>query len=507
MECELCKSKLKKQDRLCNDCKFNDEITVSKTNAKKTYKLSDDDLDTINKNIHYFEFRTGYGYGTRYLISELEKWIETDSGCLMTDKKYTYLVKIRKDRTEKENLLQIKENNKKIIKEFLLDSINKSGEDDLVIEKKYVIENDFLIDLDSFITDNVNIINVCKKLVNIVEKKACKLNIVNDRLKMHYEKSYNKHMKFINQCLQSYTNCINSVNEHQLQSMLTLLIKDLDGKMQIDIQIKRTNKLERLIKKENKQLCKNIHFYEYVRSDKRYKQYVEKNILPKNSTIDDLVQKINKSVKNKIEKDNRKHEIYVAIISDIDDKYIAHIITQKENEEYISYIKSHTVYKEYINKNKGELDNVILLLTREINKLCEIDIKKNILKQNVTRLNIALYQSFDDNSYKQDTICRSYIDGNVDIQTTLDLLQTKYGVKRVKHVKRARSKYVDNDDSDGDDIAEITKIIEEFDNDHNNQEKIINGYHSQALIFLNEQCKLRGYKYKRVHAEQVLITK
>lgn len=469
MDCKNCKIKLLKHDRLCNQCKFDDGVTISKTNAKKIYKLSDDDL--MMTDIYQFEFRTQHGYGVRYLKSELEKWIENDSNLSLKDKRYLALIKSRQDGVKKQNEQQIKINNKMIIKELLIDVINKLCQDDSMDEMKYVITNDFYIDLDDFITDKMNVVVVCNELVHIVGERAKSLRKVNDLLKKHYKRAYNKHIKLIDQCSIAYKKCMYDADRNQ---NIKVLIKELDQIMKVDLGIKRANKLEKLIKSENKQHCKDHLFYEFIRTDKRYKQYVDKNVLPNNATLDDLVQKINKSVKNKIEKNKRKTEID-NIISTFDEKYVSHLAT-------------HKIYKEYVNKNKGVLNEVIDFFIEEINNLYTIDNRKNILKQNIADQNIGFYESSND-SYVE-----NYINGAVDLQTTLALLLAKYGLMRVgtNDIKI--------------EIADMTKVIEEFD-ESNEKERVINNYYGEALTFLNKHCRLKGYRYKRLDTYHVSIKK
>lgn len=78
MKCLNCDDMIAKNEKLCSDWKFNDGVTISKTNVKKQYKLSDIDISNPDfYNICYFTFRIKHGgrrdLGTRYLIKDIEK--------------------------------------------------------------------------------------------------------------------------------------------------------------------------------------------------------------------------------------------------------------------------------------------------------------------------------------------------------------------------------------------------------------------------------------------------
>lgn len=478
MNCEHCEARLLKQGKFCDKCKFNDDITISQTNAKKTYKLTDDDFTSIIDDVYRFEFRTSYGYGTRYLISELEKWIKNDSECSLKDRRYAALFTIQKSRLNTQGELQRSLSNKMVLKELLIDAISKSCQVEFMDEMKYLIDNDYYIRLNDYLDDNTNIVNTCNELVPVIESRAKALRKVNNTLKSHYKQSYNKRIKFMNDRSWEYRACMIKVELNQKMNV-DKLIEELNLNVENNAKIERADKLEKLLKEENILHQENGEFYEFIRNDKRYKQYVDNNTLPKNATLDVLVKKISKSVVNKNNKNKRKVELYHRVSTNINiySKYLSDITTNK-------------IYEDYINKGKEKIDVVINLLIEENNKLRDRDDRKNTLETNIINHKIAFNHSY----YDDDIICKKYIDDDVDLETTLELLKEKYGLIRIR-----------TNDNDKE-IADMKEIIKKFD-ESDAKERIINNFYGDALTFLSKHCRENNYKYNRLDKNSVQIKK
>ena len=457
-----------KKEKLCPDCKFNDNVTISKTNVKKQYKLTDYDIsDPDFHNICYFSFRIQHGcrssrgLGTRYLIKDIEKLVENLSGCSISDKRYVALTKVQDIRREEHNKLIMIENNKNVAKELLKTMIEKSNQTNLTDQMNFLIDNDFYIDLDYLITEKMDIIEICKKLMIDIEKKARSIYEINKLLKVHYKRQYDKYMKTMRKNSVIYKECIKfcselfSDNTHNKISIddqkikLNKLIDELERDFSSEQKYNRSNKIEKLLKRQNKDICNNEDFYLLIRTNTKYKQYVDESLDSSSQlTLDQLVEKIGKSVRKKIEKNDRKNKL--------DDQIDQ--IDQKIDNEYVSAIKNMNIYKNYVNKNEGEIDNVVNELVAEFVKL-----KQN--KQNKQRL-----------------------------------------VKVKEHDESGTQKIILRLTENGVDVKKLRGIINDFDKS-DKDEILLNGYYGNDLQFLNALCKEKGYIYKRKDYDNVLITK
>ncbi len=361
MNCSNCNNKLFKKDKLCQNCKFDDNVTISKTNVKIIYKLTDDDInDPDLYGVYYFTFRIQHGSGTRFLIQDIEKLVEELSECSISDKRYIALTKIRNERNDQNNYNMLIKKNKADTKDFLKTLIEKSDQDQFMEHKMYLIENDFYLDMDKYIVDNINIMHVCEKLLDEIEKKAPSIYELNKLIKTHFKKDYNKVMKVMRKNSNLYKECIDKniykkINEKYNSTLLNKLLDELKQELSIGQQNKKSNEIEKLLKKQNKDICKHEDFLLYVRTNTKYKQYVNGSLSDK-LTFNNSVDKIGKSIRKKIEKSNRKVKIDEIIDTQIDCKYL-------------DTIKEMYVYKKYINNDEGDINNVIKELIAEFTKI------------------------------------------------------------------------------------------------------------------------------------------
>ena len=126
--CKCCNGELSKTSTcgVCSNCKFNDSVTLSATNAKKQYALTDDDL--LNGNFFSFDVFIRGSRGTKYLVSELE----TYSKKLLNSGNDSY-----KKKLEKKNILKntklLKEKRTIEINKFLSENI-KNTDDEIIVE-------------------------------------------------------------------------------------------------------------------------------------------------------------------------------------------------------------------------------------------------------------------------------------------------------------------------------------------------------------------------------------
>lgn len=72
-------------DKICKDCRFNPSITISATEAKRKYKLTDNQIDAAD--LFTIEFSSRFYSGTKYLIEEIEKLAKTQTDDLPANDK------------------------------------------------------------------------------------------------------------------------------------------------------------------------------------------------------------------------------------------------------------------------------------------------------------------------------------------------------------------------------------------------------------------------------------
>lgn len=139
--CKCCGKNISKNADvcICSDCKFDDDMTLSATNAKKLYGLTNDDLN--NGDFFTFEVCVHKKYGTKYLVKELEEYSENK---IEVDEKYASKMKRKKVLAENKEL---KENRKDEINEFIYRNLtNRSDPEIIKIQNDYVNSKIITID-------------------------------------------------------------------------------------------------------------------------------------------------------------------------------------------------------------------------------------------------------------------------------------------------------------------------------------------------------------------------
>lgn len=354
-------------------------------------------------------------------------------------------MKVQEVRNEENNKRAMIENNKNMVKEILRTMIEKSDKTNLIEQMNYLIDNDFYIDLDRHVRCGDDLMGICNKLLIDIENKAQSIYEINDLLKKHYKRQYNKYMKAMRKESNIYKECIEfcsrdtniSIEEQKIK--LLQLFDELERDYNTEQRYNRSNKIQKLLKSNNKDIRSSDDFYPLICANAKYKQYVD-GILSQ-LTLDQIVEKIGKSVRKKIEKSNRKNKL--------DDQ-----IEKKISNEYIVAVKDTDIYRDYVDQNKGDIDNVI-------NELVAVMVK--------------LEQEKQEKREKQE---------------------------RQKLQKENLPRLAKN----GIDVDNLHKIINEFDK-CDEKELLLYDYHGEELQFFHSLCKEKGYIYKRLNYNKISITK
>ena len=170
MSCEECHSKkgslrARVSKILCKDCNMLDKyITVTKTESKKKYLLTDEELGLLNEYVA----KCPYGMATYYLKDQVLELacIKHHSG---PDEVEDKIMKIKKVKTEeREKRKQIKQNKRK---EILINELNKFG---LSLRGDSVLCEDYIYGVDEDLEWIVNRMCQMKYLFEYCNMKDCK---------------------------------------------------------------------------------------------------------------------------------------------------------------------------------------------------------------------------------------------------------------------------------------------------------------------------------------------
>lgn len=373
MNCENCKNKLLCSDynRFCIKCISDKKIMITKFDAKRTYNLSEDDFELSDShNVYYVPSGSASSYD-RYLITDLEKFIEEVSKCSTRDKRYKAMIMIRKARLEEQNKQRFKDENKQAIKELLKSMIVKTDRPELLNEMKYLIDNDYYLDLDVFLTTDVNMTIICDRILPLLEKKADSLKKIYLTLSTRYNKKYENYMELLKPDSYNCKYCIEHID--QRTDVVGCLIYELEHEMNIREQNRRAKivdtQIHDILNKSNNNLLDDEDFYKFVKEDKMYQNYVYRGRFTnntngtkntKNTSIyqNHLFKQIVENAIEKIKKRDRKNTIDAEIT---------------KHESFFD-VRTLDEYKEYVENNKGTFDEVM-------NKIFET-VKKYGLKRN-----------------------------------------------------------------------------------------------------------------------------
>lgn len=469
MNCYNCNVKLLKREELCKDCKFNDEVTISKTNVKKLYKLTDNDLN--DPDLYYFTFSIMHGYGTRYMIEDIEDLVEEITDCEITDKRYIALTKIREKRDKKINDIKIMDEKIQVVKDLLRTMIEKEDLNQYIDQMKFLIDNDFYLDIKNYDIDDKEIY---EKLLDVIENKAKKVFELNQLIKNHYKEEYDKYIKVLRSDSLIYKECMDKYLNRDQEYLIKRLFNELDKDLTTKETNHRMNQIETLLVEKNKDICKNENFYECIRMTAGYKKYIEGSVAE--TEIDDSVKKIGKTVRTKIEKQERKLAI--------DEKLGDHINNP--------LIDSLDAYNRYINHGILNIDDAFKNIMSEL-------VEKTMLEEQRQIQAAILKKERQDEQAR-----RTLLNKQRKQQHLLSKKQCKNQQQVVlPHNRSAMDRVVERL---GKDVESLRDIMSDFEK-HPDNELLLQDFHGDELIFFNLLCEVKGFTYRRLNYSNVSIKK
>jgi hypothetical protein len=447
MNCYSCNIKLQKKDRLCVDCKFDDDVTISKTDLKKIYKLTNEDIE--NENLYHFTVNRGSG--KRFIIADVENLIEKLSdrsikGNVISDSHHACLMKIKKEIDDEYEYVIMLNKKKKVVKDLLRTMIEKANYIEYIDQMKYLIDNDQYLDIDQYI-DQENYDNydeVCENILTSIERKAESLFELNKLIKKHHKNDYDRYMDvLINSNSVLYKKCIDqeiyAQPSYHEDGILKKLFNELKEKVAEKERDDRSNEIEELLLENCNDIHNNEYFYEYMRTNTKYKQYVEGYDL----TLDDIIEKISRSIRLKVMRKERKDAIN----------------TKLGNLCSNSLVKKMISYKKYINNGVGEIDSVTNKITEDF---IGIQKHKKRIEQSVMKKKCKIINRLE--------------------EITLQLINIGMDVNAMR-------KYID-------DFEETT-----------DDELLLEGFCGNELTFFNMMCNEKGFIYKRLNDNKISIKK
>ena len=345
MRCNKCFKSISNTNSsgLCASCKSDPKITISTTNAKNMYGLTNEEID--NAKLFNFQIYVNGNMGSKYFIDDIEELAEYIHSCSDNSnnkRKNSYMKTIENtfDR------ISLKKKNRDML----------SASIDQFLNENDIEPNDDLQEfVDALIQRNYD--SDPNTITKYVKHKYKIDKLINDNL-LH---------KFINtaKCCKEYNEYIFSDDKNRLSSELTF------DKINTCINQKIIlNSRKRYLNKFIKDNIDNEH-HQYVKSLDIYHKYVSNSSYK--ITLDSMCKKLAKFIEHNVKSDDRKKAI---------DKYIKKNI----NDKYIGYVKSLEIYDKYINnpKLKNNFDSVCEIIFKEFKQKTKQDDRERIFKNGCT---------------------------------------------------------------------------------------------------------------------------
>lgn len=458
MTCHGCNTPTYKD--FCSDCWYDNTITIWQTDAKKRYKLSDNDLD--KSKIFKSQCVVRDNIATKYAVKDVEKLVEQISNKSETDKRYIALKSIR-DKINEEQMKIIKEQEDiSYIKQYMVSLSDKYDIQNLMIQ---IINGE----IDSLITrllkDNTDLINISMQLLPSVYKKANARNIVNQMLLDKYKDAefctYIMSNSEIVKCYNVFVdNNQNNQNNQAFDKHYQELIEQTDKALNI---MNRTKYLDNFIKTtfDEKVIqslstkyfyndyykdCIRCHQTELQHYISKFTKYVnEENDLYKmniliNAQTDELRKKIKNCVYYKrfiakvITLDDANNEIHKII-----DKYnlqlarknkINALIDKYIGKEYSDIACNSNTYKQYMTGrlDKLKMDKIIERIIEEVDYITERNSRIKVLEDELLKEKIMFIKNVTANE-----ICIKFIDGDDEFDDIMNEIKLYQKTREKRH--------------------------------------------------------------------------
>lgn len=116
MTCHCCNMPTKGD--FCRSCRYNNQLTIWHTEAKKRYKLSDNEL--YNSDLYRSQCYINDNLATKYVVKDVETLIENLTNKDPNDKRYSALLEYHNDLIKEELKIQTEIDNIYFIKQHMI---------------------------------------------------------------------------------------------------------------------------------------------------------------------------------------------------------------------------------------------------------------------------------------------------------------------------------------------------------------------------------------------------
>lgn len=369
MKCVGCGHELTKYAHveICKDCRYDNTITITFTDAKRKYKLTKEEIESAD--LFEYSFVSHGNTGTKYLVSEIEELADKLTKNLdITDKRRQAYLKQHDITQEVQKSKNNLSNVKKQTREIVIDLVKKYNVD---IDKD--IENKINDAINTYYSTRIDIgtdiFSIAMGIANEIDKRDKRkkeLNALINTIDEKYRKlvySYPEYIALLE----------NNTDKAELNQRFEIVRQKVNKiKNKIELQNEREKIIDDLLmKKYNKKYIK------VAKSHDLYCEYISEGNVDLNKCLDT----IDNIIKVRIERDKRKYEL---------DKSL------KKNKMLVSKWKNDKNYTDYIEHNKGSIDNIINFFKNKL-IMKERKIKLNeIIKQKCVYnfKNYAFYHNY-----------------------------------------------------------------------------------------------------------------
>lgn len=414
MRCIVCYSQISKNNvsDLCAQCKFDKNMFISTTDAKKIYRLTNEEI--TDANLFSIGIYNHWCCGFRFFIDDIEELAEMVFASISnSDKRKCIYLK---------NIVDINDNYG-IEKKLKIESMTRLAYEYFDIHN-IILDDDLILMVDKYIKKNydkdVNII------INIVKRKNKIDKMINEQITIRYiekSKTYDIYKSYVYGDIE-ITNVIDKIKIYNRMSILTRkinkMLKDnipsininniqhhksykayINGKIILDLAVKHIRIYLIRLNKLNKFISTNIDgkYRGYIILLPIYKKYI---FGLRNDNFEEICISILENVKEKSNRDNR-----IIIF----------------NTKYASWLKyiihnnpMNLIYEKYINHG-GDIDKVI---TKILNLISQV----SPCKLNNIQLAFQKYSHFNIDQAYLNNVQFNYLCGNIKLYEATNMLKS-----------------------------------------------------------------------------------
>lgn len=296
MSCIYC-HKIQLSDKLCSDCRFDPQITISLTEAKRKFKLTEEEI--YKSKIFYFTFSGTYYSGTKYLRRDIvnlaDKLYKNLDNQDKRKKAFNKQKELWDEYVGKIEELRIKKEN---VKKMILDCLIKNGIDlaeDNIMSERIDAKTDDFVDKE---------VNLDKDFMYCVEQGVNKLKNTYEQ-----EKAFSERCRIMGKFIEGFEEKYHSIirghnlyRQYIYQNSCTYQDMERGITEAVDKQKERNFREKELIGDFEKEYLKK--YVKMARNDRNFDLYIEGKI-----TIDIAKNQIKAALDKAVAEDKRNNKL------------------------------------------------------------------------------------------------------------------------------------------------------------------------------------------------------